>query len=158
MRKLFERFGEAKVKDIQDALERNKINASGRLSRSVRSEVSEPSNGKIRLQISALAYIATVDIGRQPTQNRGSGEFTVQMIQDWIVAKRIKTPAGLTLKSFAFIIWRKINREGTVQYRKGNNRKIVEDELNKGLDDFVQELAENNFQNISTQIAKWQRL
>lgn len=156
MKKLFESFGQRKVQDIRNALRLNKINATGRLSASVQSKVTDTKD-LIRLTVTALAYIATVDIGRQPTKNRGSGEFTVEKIKEWIVAKRLPIPAKYTLQSFAFVVWRRINESGTLQYRKGN-RTIIADALELGIKDFENKVAEFGIEYVLTEIAKWQRL
>lgn len=156
MRELFEKFGQRKVQDIRTALRENNINATGRLSASVQSTVTDNRNF-IRLTVTALAYIATVDIGRQPTKNRGGGEFTVDKIKEWLVAKRVAIPVKYTLDSYAYVVWRKINREGTVQYRS-KPRTIIKDAIELGIPEFEEQVAELGIETVLTELAKWQRL
>lgn len=156
MRDLFEQFGQQKVQDIRTALENNKINASGRLSNSVLSEVKETANF-VKLTVTALAYIGTVDIGRKATVNNNRGEFTVEDIKDWIAAKRISTPEGMTTDAFASAIYTKINKEGTEQFRSPP-RTIIADAIELGIKDFESKVAEMGIEYVLTELAKWQRL
>lgn len=151
----FKDFGQRKVAEIRTALRVNNINASGKLSESITDKV-ESTPQSIRLIVDALAYIATVDIGRAPTKKR-TGDFTVQKIKDWIIAKRLQVPAKMTLDQFAFVVWRKINREGTLQFRSGA-RSLVSDAIESGLSDFEQGLTNFVLSDVDIFLAKWQRL
>jgi hypothetical protein len=53
--------------------------------------------------------------GRGPTKSGGNGELYKSILQ-WIQEKGI-TPEGITIESLAFLISRKIHREGTAIYR-----------------------------------------
>lgn len=152
---LFEQFGAKKVQDIRNALRANDINATGRLSASVQSSVTE-TDASIRVQVSALAYIGTVDVGRAPTKNR-TGEFKVSDIETWITAKRIPIPAGLTLQKFARAIYFRINKYGTVQYGKPQ-RNIIRDAIDLGIPEFLEDVAKIGLDVVLTELAKWQRL
>lgn len=151
----FKEFGQRKVAEIRTALRVNNINASGRLSESITDKV-ESTPDSVRLTVDALAYIATVDIGRAPTKKR-TGDFTVQKIKDWIIAKRLSIPAKMTLDQYAFVVWRKINREGTLKFRT-KARSLVSDAIEEGLADFEKGLTQFTVDNVDTFLARWQRL
>ena len=154
-KELFENYGTQKVQDIRTALDRNNINASGRLSASVQSVYTENTN-TYRIQVMALAYIGTVDVGRGATKN-STGDFKVQDIESWIIAKRIAIPAGKNLRQLAYAIYVSINRRGTNQYRS-RQRNIIRDAIDLGLQPFLDDVAKMGIDIFLIELAKWQRL
>ncbi len=95
---------------IRDGLIKNNRVASGSALNSLRFDVQvTPTLGT--LQVWGASYIYNLEYGRGPTRNREGGVFTPQVIEKWIIAKSIQ-PTGITLKSLAYLIWRKINRDG----------------------------------------------
>lgn len=71
-------------------------------------------------------YIMTLEHGRGPTK-RGAkkGNPTLrESILAWIKQRNIQ-PEGISQKSLAYLISRKIHREGTELYRKGGNSGII---------------------------------
>ena len=102
-------IGETIVQDLRENMQRYGRNASGKTSQSIRFETLQtPLVSKV--MVFGESQILNLEYGRKPTQNRQGGVFTVQTIADWIIAKGIQS--DLPLKSLAFLIWRKINREG----------------------------------------------
>lgn len=95
-------------------------NASGKLAKSIRYEVD-----KGILTVTGLDYSYYVEKGRKP------GKFPPkQPILDWIEAKGIV--ADISKESLAFLIQRKIAKEGTTAYQQGGT-KLFEDILNPKL-------------------------
>jgi hypothetical protein len=103
--KVLKKFGESLVADISQSIEQSGISASGNLQRSLRYEVTDN-----RLTVYAAPYAKTAEEGRGPTQKAG-GDLRSQ-IRRWIDDKGI-IPDGITKDSLAFLISRKIHREGT---------------------------------------------
>lgn len=64
-------------------------------------------------------YIMTLETGRGP-----GGFPPVKNILDWIQQRGIN-PEGITQKSLAFLIARRISREGSLLYRQGGNSGII---------------------------------
>jgi len=64
-------------------------------------------------------YIMTLETGRKPGKMPPPDS-----IQSWIEQRGIQ-PSGISQKSLAFLIARKIGREGSLVYRKGGNTGII---------------------------------
>ena len=80
---------------------------------------------------SSEKYFTVVETGRKPTSPGASaGSPTVrENIENWIVAKGI-TPDGITVKSLAYLISRKIHEEGSLLYRQGGKSGVISNEIN----------------------------
>lgn len=88
------------------------VNASGKLHDSIRYEVTN--NGET-LRVYAEDYIYYLVHGR------ANGKMPPrQPIKDWIVAKGIQ-PDGISIDSLAYLIQRKIAREGTTIFQQGGS-------------------------------------
>lgn len=101
------------------------VNASGKLYDSVSYEVDERG-----LRILAFDYAYFIEFGRGPTRTNGTGELRPK-IRQWIDDKGI-VPDGITKDSLAFLITRKIHREGTEIFKQGGTtllRDIFNDRL-----------------------------
>lgn len=72
-------------------------------------------------------YIWTLETGRKPTQTKQAGSPTLrETIREWIDVKGITPDDPKTSKdSLAFLIARKIHREGTKLHRQGGNSGII---------------------------------
>lgn len=130
------------------------ISASGTLLRSLRSEFEESPGRKV-MRVLGAGHIFFVEdgIGRGPTRS-GSGNGSLQdEIRKWIDDKGI-TPNGISKDSLAYLIARKIHREGTdiyLQKREGlNTREIVNEEVRKG----IPLIGMNEKRRLSSQIFK----
>lgn len=122
------------VNDIKNkpATKYGPANASGKLANSVRLEVDEKG-----LRLYALGYSYFVENGRGPNKKqptarerglygignavRQPGELQ-QAIEQWITDKGIVS--DISKKSLAFLIARKIAREGTEAYKQGGTRLL----------------------------------
>ena len=108
-----ERLSQA-VSEIQAAMASGNINASGRTSASFR--VVETEDG---LQLVGgghdTAPIATLEVGRPPG-NVPAG-FTA-ILEQWSRDKGLQFETESKRKSFAYLLGRKIEREGTQRYRE----------------------------------------
>lgn len=89
------------------------VNASGKLANSINFIVQD---GK--LQVKGLDYIYYLEKGRGPTKKKGDKPLRV-IIEQWIVDKGIIS--DISTKSLAFLIARKIHREGTDIYQQGGS-------------------------------------
>lgn len=111
-----ERLSQA-VAEIQASMASGNINASGRTSASFR--VVETEEG---LQLVGggkdTAPIATLEVGRSPG-NVPAG-FTA-ILEQWSKDKGLQFGTESKRKSFAYLLGRKIAREGTQRYREPQN-------------------------------------
>ena len=105
-------------------------NASGELAKSVHYTIADNV-----LRVWAKEYIGAVENGRKPTQ-KSQGGVLRPAIEKWIVDKGLILN-GISVKSLAFLIARKIHEEGTNAYRKGGT-KLVEDILTPELKGQIQ--------------------
>jgi hypothetical protein len=120
------RYGEVIKKQLQSdiktkpASKYGAANASGKLANSIRFEVDETG-----LKVYALDYFYYVEKGRK------SGKAPPRaVIEQWITDKGIVS--DISTKSLAFLIQRKIAREGTEIYKQGGS-KLLEDIITPNL-------------------------
>ena len=117
--RIIQNWGNELIKQLQNNLLKNKSNASSSLSQSITPEITQPATG-YNLSIMMQDYWFYVENGRKPTQGGGSGEL-YKNIYEWIQNKRdlqvnviSKSPDRIAAtKSLAYVITRKIHREGT---------------------------------------------
>jgi len=103
------RVGEELKKAMTAELKSNGSYGTGQLASSIKYEVRQQ-NYEYDLVRTMLKYGEYVDKGI----GRGPGRMPpVREIMEWIQLKRIPVPASMTIESFAFVIARKIGREGT---------------------------------------------
>ena len=105
---VFRQFAEKLVQDIGQSIDSSGVSASGNLKDSLRFEV-----GPNRLTVFAAPYAKAVEVGRGPSQKAG-GDLR-GAIRKWIDDKGI-IPDGITKDSLAFLITRKIHKEGTALF------------------------------------------
>jgi hypothetical protein len=96
--------------DIQSSLDASGVNASGNLRDSLRVEV-----GAISGKLVGARYAGAIEVGRKPTVAGGNGTLREQ-IRRWIDDKGIN-PIDITKDSLAYVIARKIHKEGTMLHR-----------------------------------------
>jgi len=94
---------------IKQLAEKN-INASGRLSASAEDVIID-SEGFVSGTVRANSYWFYRNFGRGPTQNTGSGQLRPK-IRQWIDDKGINPKGNISKDELAFLITRKIHREG----------------------------------------------
>jgi hypothetical protein len=147
--KVLKKFGESLVADISQSIEQSGVTASGNLQRSLRYEVTDN-----RLTVYGAPYAKTVEEGRGPTQKAG-GDLRSQ-IRRWIDDKGI-IPDGITKDSLAFLISRKIHREGTALfngtdfYGRTKPSMVIEGVVQDGrIDELKQDLIKTYVAQIKT--------
>jgi hypothetical protein len=147
--KVLKKFGESLVADISQSIEQSGISASGNLQRSLRYEVTDN-----RLTVYGAPYAKTAEEGRGPTQKAG-GDLRSQ-IRKWIDDKGI-IPDGITKDSLAFLITRKIHREGTALfngtdfYGRTKPSMVIEGVVQDGrIDELKQDLIKTYVAQIKT--------
>ena len=106
-------FSEGLIARIKSSLDQNKRNASGRTSRSLRHETSDTGT-----QVIGAASIVFLEHGRgRTTSTVKDGDGLAAKIRGWIKAKpvplfRMENGQMMSINSMAFLIARKIHREG----------------------------------------------
>lgn len=70
-----------------------------------------PSENGLKLQFFLPEYWRYIEYGRRPTKNKGDGKLH-EKIERWIDEKGITPKDGISKKSLAYLITRKIHREG----------------------------------------------
>lgn len=118
LKELLTQLFEGIKSDILSEMNELGYEASGRTANSFEIEVGDNYGALIGLrsfQTIVQERLTDSGKGRQPTQNDGNGALYNSILQ-WIDAKGI-TPDGITKESLAFLISRKIHREGTKLYR-----------------------------------------
>ena len=103
------RLGDELKATMTQELKNNGSYYTGNLANSIQYQVRE-NNYTYQLVRTMLKYGDYVDqgIGRRPGK-----QPPVKPLIDWIKFKRIPVPTGMSVESFAFLIARKIGREGT---------------------------------------------
>jgi hypothetical protein len=117
--RIIQNWGNEFIKQLQNNLLKNKSNASSSLSQSITPEITQPATG-YNLSIMMQDYWFYVENGRKPTQGGGNGQL-YKNIYEWIQNKAdiqskiiSKSPDRIAAtKSLAYVITRKIHREGT---------------------------------------------
>jgi hypothetical protein len=113
--KIVQDFANKLQNDLSASVNKSGISASGNLAKSFRYELNP---NKLRLY--AAAYVGAAEEGRKPTVNGGNGALREQ-IRRWIDQKGIvpKPDANgraVSKDSLAYLISRKIHREGTALF------------------------------------------
>jgi hypothetical protein len=113
--KIVQDFATKLQNDLSASVKSSGISASGNLAKSFRYELNPN-----KLRLFAAAYAGAAEVGRKPTVNGGNGALK-QQIRRWIDEKGIvpKPDANgraVSKDSLAFLISRKIHREGTALY------------------------------------------
>lgn len=104
-------LGRQIVLSMQETLQAKNINATGNLSRNIKYQVIGAGDD-LQLQITFPEYGDYIDSGRGGAKRGGPQQSWAEKIIPWARAKGISPRQGISMKSFAFLIARKINREG----------------------------------------------
>jgi hypothetical protein len=147
--KVLKKFGESLVTDISQSIEQSGVSASGNLQRSIYYKLTDN-----RLTVYGAPYAKTAEEGRGPTQKAG-GDLR-GAIRKWIDDKGI-IPDGITKDSLAFLISRKIHREGTLLfngtdfYGRTKPSMVIEGVVQDGrIDELKQDLIKTYVAQIKT--------
>jgi len=148
---ILNKFGNTLVERLKNDIKNKPLtkygaaNASGKLADSIRYEVDESG-----LRIYGASYIYYLEYGRGPTKNDGPGTLR-QRIRGWIDDKGIN-PDGISKDSLAFVITRKIHREGTEIYKQGGSTLLRDIFNEQMITDLKSEIALSFQDAIVTQI------
>lgn len=137
-------WGEIVAEEYKNKLQGEDINASGKLSNSVKTVFTVNGNN-YEVSLSLEDYWKQVEYGRQPTKNDGNGELR-RNILEWIRVKPvIPTPFNGKLpteEQLAYLISRKIHMYGyegkqplkrTIEELKVEIHRDIEEALSKDL-------------------------
>lgn len=98
------------IQDLRESMDSSGVTASGKFNRTLEATITPNS-----VVVTGQRYAGAIEIGRKPTSAGGTGELR-KAIRSWIDDKGIN-PADISKDSLAFLITRKIHREGTALYR-----------------------------------------
>lgn len=110
------------------------INASGKLANSIRYG-DEIKDGNTAVYIEMEDYGYVVEDGRGRSQKAGTTSWKPQVVQ-WMKQKGIRPRAGVTMEQAAYLIYRKINKQGY------NAKPFIEPALAAFSAQFANEYAE----------------
>ena len=147
---LINRFGKKLIEDTKQSLDANGSTASGKTKESLRSELTPTS-----FKFYGRAFINTLEVGRRPTSADGDGSLK-KAIRQWIDDKGI-IANGISRDSLAFLIARKIHREGDLLFNGANFQgktkptQIIYGVINDGR---LNQLKQSLLFNVVTQVKK----
>lgn len=139
-KEIVDRWLEEIQKDLIKNYEKTKRKASGRWAKSLE-PFSEEKNDVYRIGILGEEYTGALEKpGRKPTSKSKRGRLW-GVIRKWVDDKGIK-PNGISKDSLAFLIARKIDREGIKVPNKYNKGGLVSDVVTKKrVDQLVDEIG-----------------
>jgi hypothetical protein len=108
---ILQSFAARFIQDLRESMDSSGVTASGNFNRSLKAEIKPD-----QLVVTGLRYAGAIELGRKPTSGGGNGELR-QAIRSWIDDKGITPTGNISKDSLAYIITRKIHREGTKLYR-----------------------------------------
>jgi hypothetical protein len=108
---ILQSFAARFIQDLRESMDSSGVTASGKFNRSLKAEIKPD-----QLIVTGLRYAGAIELGRKPTSGGGNGELR-QEIRSWIDDKGITPTGKISKDSLAYIITRKIHREGTKLYR-----------------------------------------
>lgn len=102
------------IPTLKDEYARDGRKASGDLIRSLYNFVMDYDNGVYTMYLNLPIYWRSLEYGRPPTDGHTGIRWVnpTRDIEQWLVAKHITPPGRMSLRSFAYIIARKINQVG----------------------------------------------
>lgn len=139
---LYKALGDELKKNLIQELRRTKAVASGGLLRSIQFDVKPTDDGGAILSLNGNDYITYIDKGRKPGKNA-----PISALKQWIKAKGLATDEK-KVTALAYAINNKIKRQGikarpvletTLNQNLPLYNKIIDDNLNKDLDKYLNE-------------------
>ena len=106
------------------------LKASGRFGESLENEVTTLPYS-VNAKMTGLNYGYFMQNGREPTKGGGGGVTLKEMIRQWIDDKGIVPKDNISLDSLAFLIARKIHRDGIKVPNKFNPGGVFSDVFTK---------------------------
>lgn len=118
--KVVQDFAEKLKTDLTTSVNASGVTASGNLAKSFRYDLQPD-----RLRVYAAGYYSAIEIGRKKTVNGGQGVLR-EIIRRWIDQKGItpkpdRNGRAVSKDSLAYMITRKIHREGTLLNSSGKD-------------------------------------
>lgn len=139
------------MQSIADDLKKKHVElgmkASGKWTKSVEAS-STPLTGSVW----AEDYTEYLADGRGPTKNAGSGEPLIEKIKRWIVDKGIR--ADIPLNSLAYLITRKIHKEGTKYYKQGGTDLLSAVITPKRVQSIIDKIGVNAIKELTLNISR----
>ena len=132
-----------KLKDVIAAnMQAQGLNASGRTSKSL--EIVQNENGTALMGRSFFAVLETGrKAGKVPKNFR-------QIIEKWATDKGLTFDTPAKLRSFSYLVARKIAAEGTKQYRTGRRTDVFTDAINETVTSIQNQLGSEVLKEIVT--------
>lgn len=139
--KVLEDIGQHVIESFKADVEKKNGSASGSMVSSTMAEITI-TDQKITLTVSTVPYFQYADEGRGKTVNNGPGEVK-KKIRKWIDQKGITPSRGTTKDQLAFLMARKIHREGF----KGKyyRRDIITDSIQQNADLLLADAIKKDF-------------
>jgi hypothetical protein len=114
-RKTLEEFDKKLISDLRKSLDAAGTTASGKTKESLKSDITLDS-----YKLYGRKFIFGLEYGRKPTSGGGNGSLK-GIILKWINAKGIIPKDKISKNTLAFLIARKIHREGDLLHRTNQN-------------------------------------
>jgi hypothetical protein len=132
-KKTIEDFDKKLISDLRNSLDAAGTTASGKTKASLKSDITLNS-----YKLFGRPFIFGLEYGRKPTSGGGNGSLK-GIILEWINLKGIIPKDKISKETLAFLIARKIHREGDLLHRTGKNFRgmdkptgIINDVINDG--------------------------
>ena len=146
-------FLEGSKSEIIKNYDADKMRASGLFAKSLRVEVLEQA-GLIKGTLYGANHSLFVDKGRSKTTGGGNGQLKV-LIRKWIDDKGITPKDNISKDSLAYLITRKIHREGWKPKNKYPNGVISSVINDKAIKELIQALGSSVKVQVKTDV--WQQ-
>lgn len=140
----FDKFGQSLISEIRNKIDSSGARATGKSAASLREESTEDS-----FTLYGNRSFKFIEVGR------GKGKFPpINNIYEWLVAKNIQ-PDGISQRSLAYLIARKIGREGSKLYRENNVRDIYTQAIETNIKELFQEVTIASKASITNDLARY---
>lgn len=140
----FDKFGQSLISEIRSKIDSSGARATGKSGASLRDESTEDS-----FTLYGNRSFKFIEVGR------GKGKYPpINNIYEWLVAKNIQ-PDGISQRSLAYLIARKIGREGSKLYRENNVRDIYTQAIDTHLKELFQEVTIASKAAITNDLARY---
>ena len=118
-------FAESVIAGIQNNIRTKRVTEYGAMNTTgtMADSLSYKWDGKTLIIESSQDYFTVLETGRKPGK-----QPPLDPIQRWVQAKGIAT--DISTRSLAYLIARKIGKEGSLLYRQGGNSGVISDFIN----------------------------